>query len=300
MATKTFTHQNGTLAYTDQGAGPLVILAPSLGDLRSEYRFLAPRLVEAGYRAVSLDLRGQGDSSTGWDDYSSAAIAGDLLALVRHLDAGPAILVGTSISGAAVAEAAAVKAAVAEEAADKAAAVKAADADPSLVRGIVMVNAFVRSTIPVWASRLLFTPLFSGPWAASAWVRYYRSLYPAAPPADFETYLADLGANLRQSGRMPAVRRFMTSSKQDVPAALAQVSVPVLVIMGARDPDFKDPAAEGQFITSLLPGKPVLEIVPDAGHYPHAEQPEATARIILDWAAQLPEMAVDMETVHVA
>lgn len=280
METFTFTHQNGTLAYSDQGTGPLVILAPSLGDLRAEYRFLAPRLAGAGYRAVCLDLRGHGGSSTGWDEYTSAAIAADILALIGFLDAGPAVLVGTSISGAAVAQAAA--------------------REPALVRAIVMVNAFVRATIPAWAARLLFTPLFSGPWAASAWLRYYRSLYPAAPPPDFDAYLADLGANLRQSGRMPAVRSFMTGSKQDVPAALRQVRVPALVIMGARDPDFKDPAAEGAYIASLLPGNPTLAVVPDAGHYPHAEQPEATARLILDWAARLPETALQPEVFLVA
>ncbi len=280
MAASTFKHSSGTLAYTDQGTGPLVILSPSLGDVRAEYRFLASRLVAAGFRAVSLDLRGHGESSTGWDEYSSAAIAADLLALIRHLDAGPAILVGTSISGAAVAE--------------------AAVADPTLVRGIVMVNAFVRATIPPWIARLLFTPLFSGPWAASAWIRYYRTLYPAAPPADFEDYLAQLGANLRQPGRMPAVRRMMTSSKQDVPGLLSKLPVPALVIMGERDPDFKDPAAEGQLIASLLPGSPPMEVVPEAGHYPHAEQPETTARLIIAWASALPLVVEMLELAHVA
>jgi hypothetical protein len=32
----------GTLAYDDQGAGPLVVMVPGLGDLRQEYRFLTP------------------------------------------------------------------------------------------------------------------------------------------------------------------------------------------------------------------------------------------------------------------
>ena len=56
MTTNYFKQQNGTIAYDDTGAGPLVVCAPSMGDLRQEYRFLAPQLTEAGYRAYAEDL----------------------------------------------------------------------------------------------------------------------------------------------------------------------------------------------------------------------------------------------------
>ena len=97
----------GRIAYDDIGAGPLVVMVPGLGDLRAEYRFLAPRVAAAGYRVVTMDLRGHGESSTGWADYSTSAIGGDIVALVAHLDAGPAAVVGTSMgAGAAVVAAA--------------------------------------------------------------------------------------------------------------------------------------------------------------------------------------------------
>jgi len=41
-----------------------------------------------------------GDSSLGWDGYSRTDIAGDLVALVRHLGDGPAVIIGQSISAA--------------------------------------------------------------------------------------------------------------------------------------------------------------------------------------------------------
>ena len=72
MGTQFLQHQNGSIAYDDSGSGPLVVCAPSMGDLRSEYRFLIPQLVAAGYRAVSLDVRGHGETSTEWPDYSVA------------------------------------------------------------------------------------------------------------------------------------------------------------------------------------------------------------------------------------
>lgn len=40
----------GPIAYEVWGNGPLVICVPGMGDLRSVYRFMAPILVNTGYR----------------------------------------------------------------------------------------------------------------------------------------------------------------------------------------------------------------------------------------------------------
>ena len=57
MQTLYFERPEGTLAYSVDGAGgELVLMLPGMGALRSEYRYLAPRLGEAGYRALSVDL----------------------------------------------------------------------------------------------------------------------------------------------------------------------------------------------------------------------------------------------------
>ena len=103
--------EGGRIAYEVTGAGPLVVLSHGIGDRRQAYRFLAPagpgRL--PGRRA---DLRGHGESSMGWKSVTGKEaitrtdIAGDLLALIRHLG-GPAVLVGHSISGGAATIAAA-------------------------------------------------------------------------------------------------------------------------------------------------------------------------------------------------
>jgi pimeloyl-ACP methyl ester carboxylesterase len=124
MNTKFLKHENGSIAYDDQGSGPLVICLPSMGDVRGEYRFLIPQLVSAGYRVVSMDVRGMGESSTEWDDFSVAGVGRDLLALIRKLEAGPAVVVGTSMAAGA--------------------AVWAAAEEPALVRGMILVGPFVR------------------------------------------------------------------------------------------------------------------------------------------------------------
>lgn len=56
MSTKHFNHKNGQIAYDVAGEGPLVVCVPSLGDVRAEYRFLVPQLVNAGYRVATMDV----------------------------------------------------------------------------------------------------------------------------------------------------------------------------------------------------------------------------------------------------
>jgi len=99
MNTKFFDHKNGRIAYDVTGEGQLVVCVPSLGDVRGEYRFLVPELVKAGYQVATMDPRGHGESSIGWDDYSVAGVGEDILALIRELGGESAIVVGTSMAG---------------------------------------------------------------------------------------------------------------------------------------------------------------------------------------------------------
>jgi pimeloyl-ACP methyl ester carboxylesterase len=89
---------DGRIAYEVTGQGPLVVLAHGMGDNRNAFRFLAPQLAQAGYRVAAADLRGHGESSTGWSSYTRTDTAADLLALIRHLG-GPAVIVGHSFAG---------------------------------------------------------------------------------------------------------------------------------------------------------------------------------------------------------
>lgn len=258
MSTQYLKHQNGTLAYDDTGSGPLVICVPSMGDLRGEYRFLIPQLVAAGYRAVSLDVRGHGESSTIWPDFSVAGVGSDLLALIRRLNAGPAILIGTSMAAGA--------------------GVWAAAEAPELIGGLVLVDPFVRGE-GTWASRLMYAVLFARPWGPAMWLKYYAMLYPTQRPADFATYAAALRANLKSPGRLEALQQMLKASKAVSEQRLPRVTAPVVVLMGSKDRDFKDPEGEAQWVASSLRG--TYTLIANAGHYPHAEMPEITGPIIL-------------------
>src|SRR5215467_16279562 len=123
MPTQYLALPDGVIAFDDQGQGPLILCAPAGGDLRSAYRFLTPQLVAAGYRVVTMDLRGQGESSATWPKYTDAAIASDMLALIRHLGGEPAFIVGTSKA--------------------TGAALRAAIEAPDLVSGLALIGVMV-------------------------------------------------------------------------------------------------------------------------------------------------------------
>src|ERR1035441_4531377 len=92
----------GRVGYEVSGDGPLVVLVPGMGDLRSAYRFLAPALRDGGYRVACTDLRGHGDSDASFASYGDIETAGDIVALIEKLG-GPAVVVGDSMgAGAAV------------------------------------------------------------------------------------------------------------------------------------------------------------------------------------------------------
>jgi pimeloyl-ACP methyl ester carboxylesterase len=267
MNTQFLQLQDGKIAYDDDGSGPLVVCVPGMGDLRGQYRFLAPQLVAAGFHVATMDVRGHGESSVGWTDYSVAGVGSDIIALIRHLDAGPAVVIGNSMAAGA--------------------AVWAAAEAPELARGLVLIGPAVRGGLGR-PFRLLLTALFARPWGPSAWMRYYTTLFPARKPADWESYTAGLKQNLAQNGRQEALQQMMFASKAASESRLAQVNTPALILMGSKDPDFKAPESEAQWVAGQLKGD--YQIIAGAGHYPHTEMPEVTGpKIVAFLRTVLPE-----------
>ena len=173
---------------------------------------------------ANADLRGHGDSSTGWASITPTDVAGDLLALIRHLD-GPAVIVGHSISGGA--------------------ATIAAAKQQDQVSGIVEINPFTRTQkLDVGGLlrirryrrgilRLAGTQLLR---SLSTWMRYLDVAYPAKP-ADYDDYMAALRAKLREPGRMAEFMKTGKSTSADAGAQLPNIRCPALAIMGTLDPD---------------------------------------------------------------
>jgi pimeloyl-ACP methyl ester carboxylesterase len=155
---------------------------------------------------------------------------------------------------------------------------------PELVRGMIMINPFVDGDGDRFLVALL-SIMFSRPWGPSMWMKYYSSLYPTRKPADFAEYSSALYGNLKQRGRLEAVMEMLRASKRASGERMPKVTQPALVLMGSKDPDFKNPEAEARRVAEAVRGS--YRIIENAGHYPHAEMPEIAGPLMLAFMQSL-------------
>ena len=262
----------GRIAFTDTGSGPLVVLVPGMGDTADTWRDVVGPLVEAGHRVVTCDLRGHGASDLGFTDHGDDATGADVLALVEHLDAGPAVLVGNSMGGSSVVWAAAQR--------------------PDLVAGLVLVSPFLDeapgSAFAKAATRVAFRVLFAGPWGPWAWATYYAGPLNKGRHAPWlAEHVAALKTGLKQPGRLREFRHLVTQLDHSVVGAVVdRVSAPAVILVGDQDPDYKDPAAELAAMGERLGARTVL--VKDAAHYTQHQAPEAFLEAATGLLADLP------------
>jgi pimeloyl-ACP methyl ester carboxylesterase len=260
----------GRIAYDDTGDGPLVVCIPGMGDLRSEYRLLVPQLLANGHRVVTMDLRGHGQSDATFDDHERSTAGDDVVALLAHLDAGPAHLVGTSFGASA--------------------AVWAAAEAPERVASLTLVGPFVRDLpVPAFQSVMLGLAL-RRPWGARFWSWWLGTkLFPGATPDDHADHVAAVRRNLSEPGRLEAMAAMARSTCADIDPRLDDLAVPTLVVMGTADPDFPDPAAEAAAIAARVDGE--VELVEGSGHYPQVDAPDVTGRAIMRFLASVADVA---------
>jgi pimeloyl-ACP methyl ester carboxylesterase len=240
-----------------------------MGDVRTVYNRLATDLLAAGYRVVTMDLRGHGDSDTTFSRFDDVAAGTDILALIAHLDEASAILVGNSMGAGAAAWAAA--------------------ESPSAVAGLVLIGPFVRDVPTPVLTRLAFRLLLHKPWGPAAFGSYVPRFYPGRRDSDFVEHLGEIKENLRKPGHWKAFVATTRTSHAPVEARLGEVRAPVLVVMGEADPDFADPAGEARLIARRLGAE--VALVPAAGHYPQAEYPEVVGPRVVEFLDRLPEGA---------
>ena len=264
----------GRISYNVTGDGPLVVAVPGMGDLRDSYRELVAPLVAAGYRVAVTDLRGHCDSDTTFREHGDEATAGDLLALIDELG-GPAILIGNSMGGSA--------------------AIIAADERPDAVRALVLLSPFARELASPGAlrtTRLLYHLLFARPWGAGVWSSFYGSRLNLGAKAPWlPEHVAAIRTSMRQPGRLRSFRELTLQLEHTVVEPhVAGVTQPVLALIGALDPDYRDQVGELAWLREHLHAE--TELVEDAAHYVHTQRPDVVVPRILSFlAAKAPARA---------
>lgn len=247
------------LHHGDASRPPLVLLHGG-GANAHWWDHLAPRLAER-FRVVALDFRGHGDSD--WPErIESGAFGRDLEALLEHLGAPEAFLVGHSMGGHVALEHAA-----RHPETRAVCAIDVAHGTPRRQRRRMRLALAVRRSYPT----------------REAAIRRFRFL-PPAPEAPEALRQAIAGHSVRQEADGRFGFKFdprWFGLAPGPPLALEKVACPVLLLRGERSELLGDEAAE-----QLLAGLPKARLlaIESAGHNVHLERPQEVLDAILAFA----------------
>ena len=240
------------LHYADEGEGPAVVFANSLGtDLRLWDRVM-PRL-PAGLRVIRYDKRGHGLSSCPPAPYAMGALVGDAERLLDHLGLRDCVFVGLSIGGM-IAQGLAVK-------------------RPDLVRAMVLSNTPARiGTREMWEGRIAAVRAGGIEALADAVMeRWFSRAFRAMPELELWRNMLVRQPAEGYSGCSAAI------AGTDFYTTTASLSLPTLAIAGSEDgstpPDLVRETAE------LVRGSR-FHLIRGAGHLPCVEKPEDYARVL--------------------
>lgn len=244
----------GRLAYRDRGTGPLVVLLHG-GFL--DHRMWTPQLrtLPTLCRVVAPDARGHGDSTNAAVPFRHTD---DVAALLRHLDAGPAVLVGVSM-GAATATDTALE-------------------HPDLVRALVVSGAGTSEPrfVDGWTGETLaqvWPPLFAGdiPGALKVWNKFTSG--PHRELSDLDPAIPALIAEMTTKTwlKHTADEKDWSEHATDTWARAAGLTIPVMAVIGGADSDDHRHNAE-RLADSVADARKIT--IAGTAHYPNLEDPD--------------------------
>lgn len=262
-----FASADGDLAYRDAGTGdPVVLLHSGIADHRvfdDQIQALA-----AHHRVIAPDVRGHGFSANASRPFRWAD---DLAALLRHLDTGPAVLVGLCM-GAAVATDTALE-------------------YPELVRAVVVSGAGTSEfefKDPRTLERVAEMARLLGTGDIEGWLDLFAQGV-AGPHRTPDEVAPEVLRRLREMCAHTLAKHTPGETDWKVPVAdtwsrLPKIDVPVLAIHGALNAP--DSIAMAERVARTVPdGRSVT--VDGVGHYPNLEKPEEFNGILLDFLRTL-------------
>ena len=265
--TQQFETEDGPLAYRDEGAGPpLVLLHGGFLDHRM-WDDQIPVFART-HRVIAMDARGHGASSNATRPFRHTD---DLAALLRHLDVGPATLVGLSGGGAT--------------------AVDTALEHPTLVRALVVSGVGTSE------------PDFQDPWTRDVQAAYWRalgagdidtfvdtfSLFTCGPRRAAEDIDPEVDRRVREMARGTIIKHTSDEPDWSVPVTdtwdrAAAIKAPLLAVNGGIDS--ADHIGMAERLVRLVPGGRAATVEGTA-HYPNMERPDAFDAIVQEFLRAL-------------
>jgi pimeloyl-ACP methyl ester carboxylesterase len=249
----TFSTSEVTIGYDDHGAGDTLVLVHGHPFNRSMWRPQLERFSRAGWRVVAPDLRGYGQTTVVPGTTSFASFAGDVVALLDHLELDQVVLGGLSMGGQIVME--------------------VHRLFPERVRGLVLADTSPQAETPqgreernAMADRLLGEGM--GPYAREVLAKMVAPHNIAALPAVADHVMAMMLAT-SPDGAAAALRG--RAERPDYVDMLSQVAVPALVVVGADDE--LTPISDAELMADRIPDA-TLAVVDGAAHMPNLERPD--------------------------
>ena len=247
------------LAHDEHGAGePLVVLHGLYGSKRN-WASVATELGRSR-RVLCVDLRNHGESP--WDGrHDYAALAADVAALIRSTIGGPAAVLGHSMGGKA--------------------AMLLALTEPALVERLVVVDiapATSPGTAAIDPRVLRAVPLEACPRRADVEAALAGRIPSLAVRSFLVKNLASGPDGLAWKVNLDALERHYGDilGFPDIPAGRA-FGKPTLFVAGGRS-DYVGPQHHAA-IRRLFPAADIT-IIPEAGHWVHAEAPREFVRLV--------------------
>lgn len=257
-----------TIHYTVQGSGPALVLVHGFGGSTYAWDKLTP-LLASQYTVYALDLPGFGLSDKPADaSYALTAQADSVCALIEKLGIEETVLIGHSMGGVIVADAAAKL--------------------PDRIRGVIMIEPGFYYTPPAFLQKLFFP--FDRTMAKMFYSRMGREKSFVGSYYDTSLVTPEMIDELLIARHTPGAVEAMQAMSSDPEAyktnedIAAAVPGPALMIWGERGEKTRIREIEGA--QSLMKGSKLV-MVKSCGHYVQDEKPEKSAKAILTFLQDL-------------
>ncbi|MEK6439538.1 alpha/beta fold hydrolase [Pseudonocardia sp. T1-2H] len=263
--------------YLDAGAGPPLVLLHGHEQSAAGWRWVIPALART-HRVLALSLPGHGETAPAVGAHAPGRdLAPFVTAFLDALGLGEVDLVGHSSGGAV--------------------ALNVALSAPRRLRSLTLVASaglgrqvnplLALDTVPgLGELAILLSRTPGGALARTALSMAMLFARPWRAPGDFvaeQHALARRPGQLENSTTMARALFDATGQREVVLDRLAAVTVPTLVIWGARD--YVLPASQAGAAAHRLPGARV-SVFPDCGHLPHVEHPDRFSTELAGWLAE--------------
>ncbi|MFI9450518.1 alpha/beta fold hydrolase [Amycolatopsis sp. NPDC052450] len=240
-----------SVAYDDLGSGLPVVLVHGHPFNRSMWRPQAERFSREGYRVITADLRGYGETTVVPGKTGLDVFAADIVRLADHLGLGRFVLGGLSMGGQIVME-------FHRTYPDRVAGLLLADTSP---QEETEEGRRVRNEM---ADRVLAEGL--DPYAEEVLTKMVSPENVRTMP-DVAAHVLGMMRTTPKEGAAAALRG--RAERPDYRDSLTQVRVPSLVVVGTED-EFT-PVSDAELMHDLIPGS-TLAVIEGAAHMPNLER----------------------------